>query len=723
MWIGMAKWLYRLGRWVFHNKVKTIIGGLLVLIMAATAVMGLGVSFAGELSIPGTKSERAMDELNQHFPPTDESGNGSVRLVFKAPDGETLESEAIQQHIKEALDKLQSGDFGIQAINGPYDNYSLNATKEIGYATVTYKQKAGEVPESSKDMVEKTAKLLNAKGIHAEFDGNIGSVIPEIGGASEVIGIIVAFIILLLTFRSMLAAGLPIITAVIGLGIGILLVLASTNFMEMSSISITLAVMLGLAVGIDYALFIISRYRQGLTEGESVEESLAIANATAGSSVVFAGVTVIIALLGLSVVQIPFLTTMGIAAAITVAVAIITAVTIVPALLAMAGERLRPKSKKNKARNEESSSKWGRLIVKYPLPIAIASIMLLLFISIPAIRMETGLPDNGMKSEDLTERRAYDLLTEGYGPGFNGPLVLVAVVDSQSDVEPDVLITEALSEIQELPNIASLGNPIFDADGDAAIITLIPGTGPNDIRTKQLVEKIREHADAISDNQQIELMVTGGTAVNIDISAKLNEALPKFAILIVALAVLLLTVVFRSILIPIKAVLGYLLTLSATLGFIVFVVQEGHLANLFGIPEAGPVLSFLPMLTAGILFGLAMDYEVFLVSRMKEEYSASGDGKAAVLEGMKNSGSVVTAAGLIMVVVFASFIFVEDSMIKSMGLALAFGIFVDAFIVRMTLVPAIMSLMSKAIWFFPKWLDRITPNVDIEGESIRGHKK
>lgn len=719
----MAKWLYRIGDWTYLHKARTLIGGLLALLIAVAVGLGVGSSFGGDMSIPGTKSEQAMKVLNQEFPSTGSSDRGSVQMVFKAPSGKTLESEEIRSAVEKTLKSLHA-DSAVESIAGPYDNYSLTADKTFGYATISFKLPKEDVTEASLQKVEQAAEQARDSGLQAEYSGNVGSAVPEIGGASEVVGIVIAYLILAFTFGSFLAAGLPILTAVIGLGIGIMLVFIGSNFMNMSSVSITLAVMLGLAVGIDYALFILSRHRQNLAEGKSIRESIANANATAGSSVLFAGVTVIIALLGLAVVRIPFLTAMGIAAAITVAVAIVVAVVIVPAVLSLAGEKLRPRPRPNRFRGNHSASEsnaWGRIVVKYPLPIAIAAILLLLFVSLPALHLETGLPDNGMKSKDTAERRAYDLLAEGYGPGYNGPLVVVARANGASD--PQAAIREAVKGLGDLRNVASVSEPYFNESGQAAIINLLPGTGPNDKETKRLVKDIREHAESVETSSHVELMVTGSTAVNIDISAKLNEALPQFALLIVGLAIVLLAIVFRSIWIPIKAVLGYLLTLTSTLGFVVFVAQDGHLADLFGFPEPGPVLNFLPILTAGILFGLAMDYEVFLVSRMREEYSRSRDGRKAVLAGMKNGSSVVTAAGLIMIVVFASFVFAGDSMIKSMGLALAFGILVDAFLVRMTIVPALMTLMSRSSWYFPRWLDRITPNIDVEGESLHTGEK
>ena len=374
----MAKWLYRIGEWTYLHKARTLIGGLLALLIAVAVGLGVGSSFGGDMSIPGTKSEQAMKVLNEEFPSTGPSDRGSVQMVFKAPSGKTLESEDIRSAVENTLKSLQA-DSAVESITGPYDNYSLTADKTFGYATIAYKLHKENVTEDSLQKVEQAAEHARNSGLQAEYSGNIGSAVPEIGGASEVVGIVIAFLILAFTFGSFLAAGLPILTAVIGLGIGIMLVFIGSNFMNMSSVSITLAVMLGLAVGIDYALFILSRHRQNLAEGKSIRESIATANATAGSSVLFAGVTVIIALLGLAVVRIPFLTAMGIAAAITVAVAIVVAVVIVPAVLSLAGEKLRPRQRSIRSRRNRPASEsnaWGRIVVKYPLPIAIAAILL-----------------------------------------------------------------------------------------------------------------------------------------------------------------------------------------------------------------------------------------------------------------------------------------------------------------------------------------------------------
>ncbi|MEK4660688.1 MMPL family transporter [Priestia sp. FSL H7-0729] len=714
----MAKWLYRLGAWSMRKRKIVITMGLALLIVLASLGLGMGTSFTGEMTIPGTKSDQAAKVLNSEFPSSDDGGQ--IRLIFKAED-DTLTSEANKSYIRQAL-KDVTADLSVKSVASPYEAMTLSADKKIGYADITYSKPASEVNENSKEHVLNIAERLGKEGIQTEIGGSVAFSEIEVGGISEVIGILIAFMILAFTFTSFLAAGLPILTAVIGLGIGLMTVIIGSNFVSMSSFSITLAVMLALAVGIDYALFIISRYRQQLAEGYDRETAIAQANATAGGSVVFAGLTVIIALVGLSVVQIPFITMMGLAAAISVFVAVLIAIILVPAILAAAGDRIGP-SRENRWLRKWSGSKkektsenaWSRVVTRKPWLTAILCIAVLIMCTLPFLHMQLGLPDNGLKSTETTERRGYDLMAEGFGEGFNGPLVIVAKANNSDD--PQAAIAQATAYISNLSDVSSTTPAIPSPSGNAAIITVLPKTGPHDIRTTELVETIREKADQ-QNNKQVEILVTGGTAVNIDISEKLQQALPKFALLIVGLAFVLLMLVFRSLLVPIKAVLGFLFTLGSTLGFIVWVIQDGYLASMFGIPEPGPVLSFLPILVTGILFGLAMDYEVFLVSRMREDFTKTGDARQSVKSGIKHSGPVVTAAGLIMIAVFASFIFAEDTIIKSMGLALAFGILVDAFIVRMTLVPAIMTLLGKSAWYIPAWLDRLLPNIDVEGESV-----
>ncbi|MFC5470471.1 MMPL family transporter [Cohnella suwonensis] len=718
----MANYLYGIGKWAFRKRKTVLFGTVALLILAIALGVGMGSAFSGGMTIPGTKSEKAQQVLSQAFGTTS-GGGGTIRLIYKAPENETLETDSVKQLIQ-STEKEIATDTGIASITTLYDANTLSPDKRIGFSTVTYKAAADDVSKESIDHALKSIEGANSQGLQTELGGTVALSEVEAGGSSEIVGIAVAFLILVLTLGSFLAAGLPILTAVIALGIGIMLIFVGSHYTEIPSFSLSLAAMLGLAVGIDYGLFIISRYKQNLKDGKEREEAAALANATAGSAVVFAGLTVIIALVGLTVTGIPFLGAMGLAAAVTVFVAVLVSLFCIPALLGCSKNLFKPKTTKNVHPTKQpvklvpESNLWGRFVTKYPLPVLVVSVLLLGLISLPVLHMHTGLPDNGSKSADMTERRAYDLLAEGFGPGFNGPLIVVAQADSAAS-DPATAIAEATKGISGLPNVSSVTPPYMNKYGDTAILTLLPKTGPQDAKTSDLVKLIREQAESLKDQYHVELMVTGATAINIDISDTLNQALPKFAGLILLLAFSLLAIVLRSILIPIKAVLGYLLTLTATLGFIVFVVQDGHMASLFGIPEPAPVLNFLPVLVAGILFGLAMDYEVFLVSGMREKFVHDGHPKKAILYGLKSSGKIVLAAGFIMIAVFASFIFADDTIVKSMGLALTFGIVFDAFVVRLTLVPAAMSLLGKSAWYFPKWLDRMLPKIDVEGESFQ----
>lgn len=716
----MAKYLYRLGLWSAKNRIKVIVGAIVILLVTAGLALSIGPAFSEGSAIPGLKSQGALELLGKEFPSAKEEG-GQIQLVFKAPDQEVLSSEASQQFIDGHLKDIAK-DPEIKSIVSPYENQSISEDGKIGYATITYKVPDSDVSEDSKDHVVHAAQAMRDAGWQAELTGS-GYVKMATGGSTEAIGILFAFIILSITFASFLTGVLPIVTAIIGLILGLLSVLLGSNIMDMASSSLSLAAMLGLAVGIDYALFIVSRYRQQLAEGYNIEQSIAIANATAGSSVVFAGITVIIGLAGLSVAQIPFLTAMGVAGALCVLTAVLTAIIIMPALLGLLGARISPNKHnrllnifkgKNKSKSEDS--RWGKFVTGHPWAIVIVGVLLLGTLALPFAHLNLGMPDDAQKSTETTERRAYDLLSEAYSPGYHSPLVILARTDGGTEAAAHV--DNVIELLKTFPNIGTVAPAVPGKSGTVDLISVIPATGANDVKTQELVQLIRDKAPDILKQNNVELLVTGSTAVSIDISQKLNDAIPKFGIVVVGLAFILLMIVFRSLLIPIKAVLGFVLSLGATLGFVVYIVQDGHMGKIFGFEAAGPVLNFLPIIVVGVLFGLAMDYEVFLLSRMREEYKHTGHAIRAVHAGINHSGAVVTAAGLIMISVFTGFMLAEDSIVKSMGLALAFGILFDAFVVRLMIVPAVMTLMGKYAWYLPRWLDRILPNLDIEGESI-----
>lgn len=716
----MAKYLYKLGKWAANNNKKVIGSTLAILIVIAIFALNLGPNFSEEMTIPGTESEKALQLMKKEFP---SNTGGQVQLVLKAPENKTLDSEEVNKVITDTLIAIKDKDKHVVSVVTPVELGNLSKDKKIGYAVVAYDVAADKVSEKSKDNIIENIKETRDAGIQTELAGDIVFSELEIGGITEAIGVVVAYVILAITFVSFLAAGMPILMAVIGLAIGLLLIVIGTNYLDITSVSITLAAMLGLAVGIDYALFIMTRFRQQRKEGYSVSESVAIATGTAGSAVVFAGITVIIALLGLSVAQIPFLTMMGLSAALCVLLAILIAVIVVPAFLGMMGQKVGPDrkntflSKIKSDKKQTTSDRWGNFVAKHPWKVAIVGIVVLAIIATPMLHMELGLPDNGSKNEQTTERKAYDLLTEAYGPGHHATLLVVAKTSSET-TNLQLALNDTIEELSGLSNVKSVSPAIPGHSGELYLISITPETGANDSATKDLVNDIRKRSDFLEKSDHITLMVTGSTAVNIDISQKLSDALPVFALLIIGFSFVLLVLVFRSILVPLKAVLGFILSLGATLGFTVFIVQDGNLIDLFGFPIADPVLSFLPVIVIGILFGLAMDYEVFLVSRMREVFTHTGNAREAVLAGMRDSGGVVTAAGLIMISVFTGFMLAPDPMIKSMGLALTFGVLFDAFVVRMAIVPAVMIIMGNSAWYLPKWLDKILPNLDIEGEAF-----
>ncbi|PEG01722.1 hypothetical protein CON54_27480 [Bacillus cereus] len=684
----------------------------------------MGSSFKDELSIPNTPADKAGKVIEKEFKAMQPAG-AQVKVAFKAPKNETLESAEVQQKIAGVLEEIKK-DSAVDSVAAPMQLQNLSEDKTIGYAVVTYKVKAEKVTEASKEKILDSIETTRDAGIQTELSGgDVTFSDSETSGMTEIVGVLVAFVVLAFTFVSFLVAGLPILTAIIGLAIGMLGIMIGTNYVEIQSVSLSLAAMLGLAVGIDYALFIINRFRQQLAQGDSVPESVAIATGTAGSAVIFAGLTVIIGLLGLSVTKIPFLTAMGVSAAFTVLAAVLVSVIILPAILGLVGHKIAP-SKQNRflqkmtgaGKKHAGSNKWGEFVIRRPLIVTIFAIGLLAVISIPFFHMNLGLPSDGTtKSTETTERRAYDLLTEAYGEGFHASLMVVAKSEEATAETQNAMNTIA-KELGNLPDVKSVTPAIPGPSGKIYMISITPKTGPDDTETKDLVKAIRDKSNQTEKKNEIELMVTGTAAMNIDIVQKLSDALPVFAALIVGLAYVLLVLVFRSLLIPLKAVLGFLLSLGATLGAVVFFVQDGHFQNIFGFPAAGPILAFLPVILIGILFGLAMDYEVFLVSKMREVYTHTGDPKRAIVEGMRESGRVVVAAGLIMMSVFIGFMLAPDTIIKSIGMALTFGVFFDAFIVRMTIVPAVMILMGNSAWYLPKWLDKILPNIDVEGESI-----
>jgi uncharacterized membrane protein YdfJ with MMPL/SSD domain len=715
----MATFLYRLGGWAFQHRWKVLGAWVAVVALVVASAMAFSGKTNDKFTVPGTESQQAQELLEAKYPA---ASGAYARMVFAAPEGEKLTDKANKDAVMASLAQTKEAD-DVSLVIDPYSAHAVSKDGRIGYADVIYPVPADKIDDPARDELAASADPARAAGMQVEFSG--GLVTEESESNSEAIGMMVGFVVLAITLGSLLAAGLPLITAIVGVLTGVTALTALTGVFDVSKTAPILATMLGLAVGIDYALFILSRHRQNMKDGMEPRESAAQSVATAGSAVVFAGATVIIALVGLLVVNIPFLTVMGLAAAGTVAIAVLIALTLLPAAMGFAGERLgrhnrvldwRPR-RRDGAR-DKASVRWARFITRRPLAVLLVGLTLLLVIAIPATHMKLGLPDDGSKSTATTERKSYDLLTEGFGPGFNGPLTVVVDAPHLSAGAQKDLANKVVEGLKEFPGVAAVSPATQNEAGDLTVVKVTPTTGPASDETKDLVTALRDKADEIREQTGIEAFVTGTTALNIDTADTLNAALPKYVAVVVGLALLLLMVVFRSVLIPVKAAVGFLLSIAASMGLVVWVFQDGHLADLLGVAQPGPIVSFLPILLIGILFGLAMDYEVFLVSRMREAFVHTGKARESIITGYGHSGRVVTAAAIIMTAVFGAFLLSDDPIVKSIGLALAFGVVADAFIVRMTLVPAVMALLGRRAWWMPRRLGRIVPTIDIEGERL-----
>ncbi|RSM44306.1 hypothetical protein DMB66_52445 [Actinoplanes sp. ATCC 53533] len=769
----MATLLYRLGRASFRRR-KLVIALWLVLL---AALGGSALAFMGPTSsnftMPGTESQRAIDALRTEFP---EASGTTGTIVVAAPAGQTLAGPALKPAV-ESLVKEASTLPGVVGAVDPYAVQALSRDGRYALVQVQFAESADEVTEEQRTAYQESGAAAEAAGLRVEHGGEVMNSEPEVGG-TEGIGVVIALVVLVVTFGSLVAAGMTMLNALIGVGAGMAGLFALSSVVSLTSTAPVLALMLGLAVGIDYSLFITSRHRQNLVEGLAPQEAVARAVGTAGSAVVFAGITVVIALAGLAVVDIPFLTVMGLAAAATVAVAVLVAITLLPALLGFAGERVLPRrlragepqrsasrflpgskaadsasrfpsgskaadsasrfpsgskaadsasrflsgsraaggsrAASGAATKEGFGFRWARLVTRLRVPVILVGVLGLGALALPAADMRVALPDASASPAGTPAREAADLITAGFGPGFNGRLALVVSADSPE--RTTAAVQQVTQLLQGTPGLLAVTPPNLSQDKRTALLGVLPQTGPTDAATEDLVHEVRDRVAGVRD---ADVSLTGQTAVGIDVSEKLSDAMPVYLLLVVGLSVLLLMLVFRSILVPLKAALGFLLTVGATFGITVLVFQEGHLSGLIGLDTPGPLISFLPILLIGILFGLAMDYEVFLVSRMREDFVHGAGPQEATVSGMGHGARVVTAAALIMTSVFAGFILLDDPVIKSMGFALAIGVAIDAFVVRMTIVPAVISLLGRSAWWLPGWLNRALPNVDIEGERLR----
>lgn len=776
----MSTFLYRLGKSAYTKPWYFLTVWILILGVIG-ALLGInGIQSSSEMKIEGTESQKVLDMLVKELPA---AAGGQASVAFTAPDGERLDTPERSALILKAINDVYSMDYiinpaelaaqaaaaagqaagadpaaargqtaaadpsvaasqtdaagqataaaqaapyGPLIVNGaPVPGVMLSADGSIALFQFQFTVQQTSLPSSVPDNVIKAVTEVEqaGSGITAIPSDSLKST-PSIG-STEAIGVAVAAVVLFITLGSIVAAGLPLITALLGVAISVGGAFALSNIVHMNDITPILAVMIGLAVGIDYSLFIVNRQRRLiLDENLSAKEAASRAVGTAGSAVFFAGLTVIIALCGMLVIGIGFLSTMALVAAVSVLITVLLALTLLPALLGLVGERIctaKARSKNVASANKDRhgfSHRWANATVKYRWAIIVLVVLVLGTAAIPVTKMELGIPSGASANLDTPARQSYDIISKGFGEGFNGPLLLVAQPNNPSDKISMETLGKLVQELQMHDNVTLVSPMGVNATGDIAIISLIPKTGPTDTKTRDLVQDLRDPASSLASANDVTLGVTGFTAINIDMSSKLSDAFPLYIGIIVILSLIILLLVFRSVIVPIKATVGFILSVLATFGLTTAVYQWGWLHSLFGFDTGGPLLSFMPILVTGILYGLAMDYQVFLVSSMREAYVHGRHGNDSVVHGYDLASRVVLAAGVIMVSVFAGFIFAPDAMIKQIGFALAFGILIDAFIIRMTLVPAVMAVFGDKAWWLPKWLDRLLPNLDVEGDKL-----
>ncbi|MES2170894.1 MAG: MMPL family transporter [Actinomycetota bacterium] len=759
----MAELLYRLGGWATKRAVLVVVGWAVLLVLAGGAFLAFGGSLSTNFDIPGTATAKVTDELAKKLP--DYSGASGYAIFRTTNDTPFTDAQ------RKAIEKLASGAENLDdvaTVIDPFATATQRSTQSAQIAgalaqfetlptaalqqpavaaqlhqaqvastllalsknirtvskdgstvivTINYTKTIEQLPDSAKTKTLAYFRDRPVKGTEVDFSSTIAQTVPEVIGVGEIAGVVIAGIVLFVMLGTLVAAGLPLLSALVGVGVGVLGSLSLSQVLAEGAVTPVLGVMLGLAVGIDYSLFIINRHRKQVQQGMELRESIALATGTAGNAVVFAGSTVIVALLALNVTGIPFIGVMGTVGAICIAVAVLIAITFTPAMLRFIGPRVLSRRARRTIGHEQHSVVAVRpMSTLRAIITVIVAACALLVIAIPVMSIHLGLPDASSDPVDSTTYKAYTTGAEKFGPGSNGPLVVTAQLPgglSATDItDRELTIAQAIDRLKDVAAVAPVG---VSRDQSLAVFEVLPASGPNDLSTGTLVRDLRaQHVDGTTGA----LGVAGQASGNIDISDKLAAALPIYIAVVVGLSLIILIAVFRSLLVPVIATGGFILSLLATYGVLVAVFQWGWLATVFGIHSTGPVLNFLPIILVGILFGLAMDYQLFLASGMREAFVHGAPAREAVMRGFRAGRTVVIAAAIIMISVFGGFIFSNSIFIVALGLGLAFGVLSDAFVVRLLLMPALMHLLGRSAWWIPKWLDRILPNLDIEGARL-----
>jgi len=703
--------------WITGHRKTVIIGWIVALLGVGALSSSVGADYSEDFKLPSSDSQEAFDLLENRFPA--QSGE-TVQIVFESDAG--VESPPVKSKMERAFAEIEELPH-VSEVASPYADGGAAAVSDdgkIAYATVQFDVFTNEFADDETQKLIAAGRGAAGEDLRVEFGGGpiVEAEAEEEGDNSFAIGLLAAVVVLLITFGSVVAMGLPILTALFALGVGLSFVALGTHVFSTADFATTLAAMIGLGVGIDYALFIVTRFRNGLDEGLEKREAAIAAIDTAGRAVLFAGITVIIALMGMLLLGLSFLYGVALAAAIAVLFTMIAALTLLPALLSMVGKginRLKIPGLGGKRTSLDESGfwfRWSREVQRRPVLAAAVSGGLLIALCIPTLSLRLGTNDAGTEPVSSTTRQAYDLLAEGFGPGFNGPFQLVAALPEKGD---DAALVELRRELKGAEGVEAVTEVMLNPGENTGVFQLYPTTSPQSEETTELLDRIRDEAiPAVERRTGAQVHVGGINAVFEDFGTAIAEKLPLFIGVVVLLSALLLMVVFRSLLVPLKAVLMNLLSIGAAFGLIVAVFQWGWGASLIGVDSTGPIISFFPIFLFAIIFGLSMDYEVFLMSRIHEEWEHGKDATEAVTRGLALTGRVITAAAAIMVTVFASFMLGDDRIIKLFGLGLAAAVFIDAVIIRSVLVPAIMQLLGRRAWYFPAWLDRIAPKLHVE---------
>jgi putative drug exporter of the RND superfamily len=707
----------RFATWMTGHRKTVIFGWIAALVIIGGIAGNVGADYSEEFKLPSSDSTEAYELLENDFP---QQSGSTATIVFKADEG--VESPQVKQKM-ESVFKQVEGEPHVSEVANPYSGEggtaAISKDGKIAYATIQYDVQSNKLDKSNTERIIHNTLGASGNGLDVQMGGQpVEEAKEESGDSSFFIGLLAAIVILIIAFGSVVAMGLPIITALFSLGVGLSLVTLGTWVFKTANFAPFLAAMIGLGVGIDYALFILTRFRNNLDEGFEPREAAINAVDTAGRAVLFAGTTVIIALMGMFLLNITFLYGVAVAAALSVLLTMIGALTLLPALLAWVGHRVNKwkipglSGGQNTMREDTKWYAWSRMIQRRPWTAAILSGALLLLLCVPALTLRLGVNDAGTNPKGETTREAYDLLAEGFGPGFNGPFVMVSKLPAKGQ---GAGIEELCSTLKNEEGVASVTSVTFNPAKTVGLCSVYPTTSPQSEDTTKLLDHIRNDViPPIESKTGTVLHVGGITAIFEDFGDAISEKLPLFIGVVILLSALLLMAVFRSVLVPLKAILMNLLSIGAAFGIVTAVFQHGWGASVIGVDQTGPIIAFFPIFLFSIVFGLSMDYEVFLMSRIHEEWERDKDATEAVTRGLALTGRVITAAAAIMITVFASFMLGDERIVKLFGLGLASAVLVDALIIRSILVPAIMQLFGKAAWWMPEWLGKILPNLAVE---------